>query len=62
MIPYYITEALGAITEPWEGAGNLKQGTNFTIGGETASNTCFTGRIDDVSVFNGTLSILGEFV
>ncbi|MFX1479494.1 MAG: LamG domain-containing protein, partial [Promethearchaeota archaeon] len=52
----WFTSALGTTAEPWSGGGNLVSGSNFIIGAETTSNSCFTGKIDEVSVFNTSLS------
>ena len=49
-------DALGGINEPWNGGGNLKIGGNLTIGAETTNFSCFAGSIDEISVFNTSLT------
>ena len=48
--------ALGGTAEPWDGGENLKEGGKITVGAETTSYSCFTGLLDEVSVFNSSIS------
>jgi len=48
--------AVGGTPEPWEGGGMLKSGGSFIVGAELTDHSCFTGRLDEVSVFNQTIS------
>ncbi|KKL56451.1 hypothetical protein LCGC14_2245280, partial [marine sediment metagenome] len=43
-------------TEPWSGGGSMNSGNDFTIGAELTDYTCFNGKLDEISVFNYTLS------
>ncbi|KKK72009.1 hypothetical protein LCGC14_2908200, partial [marine sediment metagenome] len=43
-------------TEPWFGGGSMNSGNDFTIGAELTDYTCFNGKLDEISVFNYTLS------
>ncbi|KKL92954.1 hypothetical protein LCGC14_1879530, partial [marine sediment metagenome] len=43
-------------TEPWFGGGSMNNGNDFTIGAELTDYTCFNGKLDEISVFNYTLS------
>jgi hypothetical protein len=49
-------EALGGTLEPWDGGGTLQTGGSLTIGAETASFASFTGILDEISVFNASLT------
>ncbi|KKN47284.1 hypothetical protein LCGC14_0664470, partial [marine sediment metagenome] len=51
---YY--NATGPDTEPWNGGGNLASGGKFSIGGAEDIESCFTGAIDEVSVFNKSIT------
>ncbi|KKM61227.1 hypothetical protein LCGC14_1533830, partial [marine sediment metagenome] len=53
---YY--NATGLIVEPWSGGGELVNGGSFTTGAETTTFSCFTGSIDQLSVFNKSLGNL----
>ena len=44
------------IPEPWEGGGKLDDGGNLVIGCELLNYTCFTGELDEISVFNASIS------
>jgi hypothetical protein len=58
----WYTSATGATAEPWNGGGNLVNGGNLTIGAEIASFSCFTGKLDEVSVFEkANNSIIEEY-
>ncbi len=46
-------DALGGISEPWNGGSYLKSGGALTIG---ANYSCFAGIIDEISVFNISLT------
>jgi hypothetical protein len=48
--------AIGGSAEPWDGGGNLQTGRNLTIGAEILNFTSFTGILDEISVFNATLT------
>ncbi|KKM94021.1 hypothetical protein LCGC14_1202500, partial [marine sediment metagenome] len=51
---YY--NATGPDIEPWNGGGNLASGGKFSIGGAEDIDSCFTGAIDEVSVFNKSIT------
>ncbi|MHA1930951.1 MAG: LamG-like jellyroll fold domain-containing protein, partial [Promethearchaeota archaeon] len=51
-------EAIGGVQEPWTGGGALEEGGDLIIGAETSTFSCFTGRLDDISVFNATVTDL----
>ncbi|KKM12631.1 hypothetical protein LCGC14_1719880, partial [marine sediment metagenome] len=51
-------EAIGATPEPWTSGGTLKEGGKLIIGAEISTYSSFTGRLDDISIFNKTLSDL----
>ncbi|KKM99168.1 hypothetical protein LCGC14_1150580, partial [marine sediment metagenome] len=53
---YY--SAVGGIPEPWSGGGNLVNGGDFVVGAELSTFSCFTGKVDSISVFNRSLSNL----
>ena len=40
--------------EPWQGGGNLINGGNLTIGAELGNYSAFTGKIDQIKVYNQT--------
>jgi len=48
--------ALGSSSEPWNNGGNLNSGGNVTIGAALGSPSTFDGKIDEISVFNITLT------
>ncbi|MFW9970897.1 MAG: LamG domain-containing protein, partial [Candidatus Odinarchaeota archaeon] len=48
--------AFGGANEPWSGGGVLKSGGNLVIGAESTLNSCFTGKLDDISVFNSSIT------
>ncbi|MFW9969258.1 MAG: LamG domain-containing protein [Candidatus Odinarchaeota archaeon] len=52
----WCTSALGGVNEPWDGGGVLKSGGDVIIGAEPTSYSCFTGKLDDISVFNSSVS------
>ncbi|MFW9969342.1 MAG: hypothetical protein ACFFDF_04015, partial [Candidatus Odinarchaeota archaeon] len=44
--------ALGSSQEPWASGGNLMDGGIFTIGCELTDYSCFTGKLDEIGVYN----------
>ncbi|KKL22806.1 hypothetical protein LCGC14_2431720, partial [marine sediment metagenome] len=54
----WIYNATGAIPEPWNGGGNLVNGGDFTTGAETTDYSCFSGSIEQLSVFNKSIGNL----
>ncbi|KKN31217.1 hypothetical protein LCGC14_0826180, partial [marine sediment metagenome] len=48
--------ATGPLLEPWNGGGNLASGGKFSIGGAENTDSCFMGAIDEVSVFNKSIT------
>ncbi|MFW9873228.1 MAG: LamG-like jellyroll fold domain-containing protein, partial [Candidatus Thorarchaeota archaeon] len=48
--------ALGVTAEPWSSGGALKEGGTLIIGAEISSYSCFTGILDDISIFNSSMS------
>ncbi|MFX1391923.1 MAG: LamG-like jellyroll fold domain-containing protein, partial [Promethearchaeota archaeon] len=55
---FWYTSALGSTNEPWIGSTSISNGGIITIGAEINSYSCFTGRIDDISIFNSSISNL----
>ncbi|KKM90173.1 hypothetical protein LCGC14_1241290, partial [marine sediment metagenome] len=51
-------EPIGGTAEPWNGGSILKEGGKIIIGAEISTYSCFTGKLDDISVFNATLTDL----
>ncbi|KKL46711.1 hypothetical protein LCGC14_2342830, partial [marine sediment metagenome] len=47
---YY--SAVDGVLEPWDGGGTLVSGGDFVIGAELSTYSCFTGKLDEISVFN----------
>ncbi|KKN00681.1 hypothetical protein LCGC14_1135380, partial [marine sediment metagenome] len=51
-------EPIGGPPEPWDTGGFLEEGGKLIIGAEISTYSCFTGKLDDISVFNATLTDL----
>ncbi|KKN32875.1 hypothetical protein LCGC14_0809430, partial [marine sediment metagenome] len=52
---FWYRNATGGTAEPWSGSSNISPGENLIIGTELTDYTCFTGILDDISVFNGSI-------
>ncbi|KKM76196.1 hypothetical protein LCGC14_1382590, partial [marine sediment metagenome] len=53
---FWYRSAVGPIGEPWSGSVNITSGGDLIIGAELIKYTSFTGKLDDISVFNGSIS------
>ncbi|MFX0024403.1 MAG: LamG-like jellyroll fold domain-containing protein, partial [Candidatus Hermodarchaeota archaeon] len=51
----WYTSAIGT-AEPWNSGGSLANGTNIIVGAELNNCTSFNGRLDEISVFNQSIS------
>ncbi|MHA2339489.1 MAG: LamG-like jellyroll fold domain-containing protein, partial [Candidatus Hodarchaeales archaeon] len=52
---FWYRTAIG-VAEPWDTGGVLKQGGKLIIGAEIAAYSSFTGSLDDISIFNASVS------